>query len=160
MPAVTVEWTAQPGDVRRATLSLLRQPRFWQRVAVIAMLIGAVLTGIYLLMGITWQDLVILVPGLMVFYVLLAIVLCMFGAYRQNAKVLRAGARWAAGSDATRVRIDNPVNTIILDRANIESIEHNGALVVLTVRPQQRMGIPVALHGALVTEPLPGDLID
>ncbi|MCS3779520.1 hypothetical protein [Tsukamurella ocularis] len=160
IPAVTIEWTALPGDARRATLSVLRQRRFWVRSLVIGLVVGVIVAAVCIATGSGWH-LGLLIGGCFFLGLTLEVVLvCMFSAYRHNRKGLAAGARWAAGSDATRIRIENPLNTILLDRANVESVERNGALAVLTVRPKQRLGIPVALLPALRPDSATPDLID
>ncbi|CAM3372789.1 YcxB-like protein [Tsukamurella hominis] len=152
MPAVTAEWIAQPGDARRATLTVLRSRRTWLRTLAITVGLGLFLAALFLIMGTTWWDLAILLAIFMPVYFLLIPLATAACAHLQNRKVLRAGSRWAAGSDATRIRIDNPVNTIVIERANIEAVEPSWAMVILTVRPKQRYAVPAALFSGLLTD--------
>lgn len=118
-----------------------------------AVLVCVALTVIYLVMGVTFQHPTMPVPVFVATCVLLTFTSRLLTSYLQNYRVLRTGTRWEAGSDAALIRIGNPWNTIILNRANIESIKRHGALVVLIVWPRVRVGVPAALHGALIGEP-------
>jgi hypothetical protein len=148
------------GDPRPATLSLLRQRRFLVRPLIVGALVAVLLTVIYLAMGMEWRDLVILVSIFAVLTAIVALVVCLIAAGKQNRKVLAEGARWAAGSDATHIRIDTPVYTIVVERTRIVSIRRAGALVVLTVAPRVPLGIPVQLLPALVPDAGLADLIE
>lgn len=152
IPSVTAEWVAQPGDARRATLTILRSRQTWTRTLMITLGLGFFLAALFLIMGTTWWDLLILLAIFVPIYFVLIPLVSTLCAHLQNRKVLRAGSRWAAGSDATRIRIDNPVNTIIIERANIESVKPSWAMVLITVRPKQRYAVPAALFSGLLTD--------
>lgn len=160
MPPITVEWVAQPGDVRRATLSALRQRRFWMRSLVIGMVVGVIVAAVCIATGSGWP-LGLLIGGCFFLGLSLEmILLCLFAAWRQNRKVLRAGTRWAAGSDAKRIRIENQINTIIIARENIEGFRRVGSLFVLRLREGEVFAIPVALLESILTDPDLARLID
>ncbi|MBS4102678.1 hypothetical protein [Tsukamurella paurometabola] len=160
IPSITVEWVAQPGDLRRATLSVLRQRRFWVRSLVVGLVVGVVVGAVCIATGSGWP-LGLLIGGC--FFLGLSLemlLLCLFAAWRQNRKVLRAGTRWAAGSDATRIRIDNRINTIVIARENIEAFRRVGSLFVLQLREGEVVAIPVALLESVLTDPDLARLID
>lgn len=124
------------------------------------MITAAILAVIYLIMGITWFDLIVLVGGFAVATYVFATVVCLVAAYVQNRKVLRAGARWAAGSDKARIRIDTPVLTLVIPRSHVESLVRSGDLVFLRLRPKQTMAVPAALLPGMLSDPGFEHLID
>ncbi|CAM3721453.1 hypothetical protein ACXYTP_20870 [Tsukamurella ocularis] len=153
IPATTVEWVAQPGDARRATLSVVRSRQLWRRTLILALVVGVLVAAVCIATGSGWLLGAAIGGG---FFALIAVempLVALLCAWLQNRKVLWPGARWAAGSDATRIRIDNPVNTIVIERANLESVQPSWAMVLLTVRPNQRFAVPAALFSGLLTDP-------
>ncbi|AUN38767.1 LapA family protein [Tsukamurella tyrosinosolvens] len=160
IPPITVEWVAQPGDLRRASLSVLRQRRFWVRSLVIGLVVGVIVAAVCIATGSGWP-LGLLIGGCFFLGLSLEILLiCLFAAWRQNRKVLRAGTRWAAGSDATRIRIDNRINTIIIARSDIEGFRRVGSLFVLQLPEGEVLAIPAALLESTLTDPAFARLID
>lgn len=160
MPPLTVEWVARPGDLRRATLSVLRQRRFWVRSFVIGLIVGVVVAAVCIATGSGWP-LGLLIGGCFFLGLSLEVLLlCLVAAWRQNRKVLRAGTRWAAGSDAQRIRIENRINTIIIARENIKGFRRVGSLFVLQLREGEVFAIPMALLDSILTDPDLARLID
>ncbi|KXO94359.1 hypothetical protein AXK57_21125 [Tsukamurella pulmonis] len=153
IPDTTVEWVAGPGDARRATLSVIRSRRLWRRTLLLAVVVGLVAATICIATGSGWLLGAAIGGG---FFALVAVelpIVALVCAWLQNRRVLRPGARWAAGSNATRIRIDSPVNTIVLERANLESVQPAWAMVLLTVRPAQHFAVPAPLFSGLLTDP-------
>ena len=145
IPKATTEWTAAPGDVRRATLSILRQPLMWKRVLTLTVGVAVIVAGWCIATGSGWWLGFEVFAGTAVLYTALAVVIGLLCAYLQNRRVLRAGTRWAAGGDETRIRLDTPACTMVISRSNIISVRPAGALIVLRIRPRQPLGIPTAL---------------
>ncbi|WP_079608092.1 hypothetical protein [Mycobacteroides abscessus] len=145
IPAVTTEWFAQSGDVRRATLSILRQRGMWKRTLILTAVVAAIMAAFCIGTGSGWGLGLAVFAGTVLLYEALAVLMCMLAAYRQNRNTLRAGARWGVGSDYSRIRIDTPMSTIVIRRGDVVSARRAGALVVLKVRPKQAIGIPEVL---------------
>ncbi|OBB07643.1 hypothetical protein A5668_13745 [Mycolicibacterium fortuitum] len=145
IPKATTEWTAQPGDARRATLSILRQPAMWKRLLTFTTVVAAIAAGVCVVNGSGWPVGLVIFAGAAGVYVAFAVAVSLVCAYIPNRRVLRTGSRWAAGGDETRIRIDTPATTLVIDRDNIISVRAAGALIVLRVRPKQVLGIPTAL---------------
>lgn len=156
IPTATTEWTARRGDVRRATLSLLRQRVLWQRVLTFTVAVAAIVAAACVVSGSGWSRGLVIFVGAAVLYLALAVLMSLGAAWIQNRRVLRAGARWAAGGDDTRIRLDTPASTVIVSRSNIISVRPAGALTVLRVRPKQVLGIPTALF----SDPALVDLVE
>ena len=145
IPKATTQWTAQPGDVRRATLSILRQPAMWRRLLIFTVVVSAIATAVCAASGTRWTVALVIFAGVAAAYTTFGVLMSLLGAYVPNRRVLRPGARWAAGGDETHVRFDTPASTLLFARADIVSARPAGALVVLRVRPKQVLGIPTAL---------------
>ncbi|KXO98262.1 hypothetical protein [Tsukamurella pseudospumae] len=160
IPATTVEWIARPGDPRRATLASLRQRRAWMKPLAIGLAIGVVVTAVCVATDSGWPLGLAIGAAFFVGVVVEMELVAFIAIYRHNRKGLAPGARWAAGSDAARIRFDSPIGTTVLDRANVLSIERATFLAVLTVRPKQRLGIPVALLPAILPVADDRNLID
>lgn len=160
IPAVTVEWTAPPGEVRRATLSLLGSRRFWLRTGAIGLVVGVVVAVVCIATGSGWPLGLLIAGAFFVGLTIEMVLMCLLGAYLQNRKVLGPGAHWGAGSDATRIRIDNRINTIVIRRENIEGFRRVGPLFVLRLRPREVVAVPVALLESTLTDPAFARLID
>ncbi len=150
VPPVTVEWVAQPGDARRATLDFLLRRRTWIRPLLIGLAVGVVVTAVCVATGSGWPLGLTIGAAFFAGVVLEMVLVAFIVVYRHNRKGLAAGARWAAGSDAARIRFDSPISTVVLDRANVQSIERSRHVAVLTVPPKHRLGIPVALLPAIL----------
>lgn len=160
IPAVTIEWIAQPGDVRRATLSVLRQRRFWLKALLIGLVVSVIAAVICIATGSGWLLGVSIGGAFFAGLALELILVCLLSGFLQNRKVLRAGARWAAGSDKARIRIDTPVLTMVIPRSNLESLIRSGDLVLLRLRPKQTMAVPAALLPGMLSDPGFAHLID
>ncbi len=145
IPKATTEWTAQAGDARRATLSILRQPAMWKRMLTFTTVVAAIAAGVCIVNGSGWLAGFVIFAGAAGVYAAFAVAVSLVCAYIPNRRVLRTGSRWAAGGDETRIRIDTPATTLVIDRDNIISVRAAGALIVLRVRPKQVLGIPTAL---------------
>lgn len=145
IPKATTEWTAQPGDARRATLSILRQPAMWKRLLTFTTVVAAIAAGVCVVNGSGWLVGLVIFAGVAGVYAAFAVAVSLVCAYIPNRRVLRTGSRWAAGGHETRIRIDTPATTLVIDRDNIISVRAAGALIVLRVRPKQVLGIPTAL---------------
>ncbi|WKG02660.1 hypothetical protein [Mycolicibacterium sp. HK-90] len=156
IPKATTEWTAQPGDARRATLSILRQPALWKRLLTFTTVVAAIAAAVCVVNGSGWAAGAAIFVGAAVVYAVFAVLVSLVCAYIPNRRVVRTGSRWAAGGDATRIRIDTPASTLVIDRSDIISVRPAGALVVLRVRPKQVLGIPTALFA----DPALENLID
>lgn len=156
MPKATTEWTARPGDARRATHSILRQPALWKRLLTVTTVVAAVAAAGCVVNGSGWVVGAAVFAGAAVVYAAFAVAVSLVCAYIQNRRVLRTGSRWASGGDETRIRIDTPASTLVIDRSNIISVRPAGALIVLRVRPKQVLGIPTALFA----DPALASLID
>lgn len=154
IPKATTEWTAEPGDARRATLSILRQPALWKRLLTFTTVVAAIATAVCVVNGAGWLVGFVIFAGTTVVYAAFAVAVSLVCAYVQNRRVLRTGSRWAAGGDDTRIRIDTPATTLIIDRSNILSVRPAGALIVLRVRPKQVLGVPTALFADPALESL------
>lgn len=156
IPKATTEWIAQPGDVRRATLSILRQPAMWKRLLTFTTVVAAIAAGVCVVDGSGWLVGLVIFAGAAGVYAAFAVAVSLVCAYIPNRRVLRTGSRWAAGGDETRIRIDTPATTLVIDRDNIISVRAAGALIVLRVRPKQVLGIPTALFADPALEGLVG----
>lgn len=156
IPKATTEWTAQPGDVRRATLSILRQPAMWKRLLTFTTVVAAIAAGVCVVDGSGWLVGLVIFAGAAGVYAAFAVAVSLLCAYIPNRRVLRTGSRWAAGGDETRIRIDTPATTLVIDRDNIISVRAAGALIVLRVRPKHVLGIPTALFADPALEGLVG----
>lgn len=154
IPKATTEWTAKPGDARRATLSILRQPALWKRLLTFTTVVAAIVAGVCVVNGSGWLVGSVIVAAAAVVYAAFAVVTSLVCAYVPNRRVLRTGSRWAAGGDESRIRIDTPASTLVIDRSNIISVRPAGALIVLRVRPKQVLGIPTALFADPALESL------
>lgn len=154
IPKATTEWTAKPGDARRATLSILRQPALWKRLLTFTTVVAAIAAGVCVLNGSGWLVGSVIVAAAAVVYAAFAVVTSLVCAYVPNRRVLRTGSRWAAGGDESRIRIDTPASTLVIDRSNIISVRPAGALIVLRVHPKQVLGIPTALFADPALESL------
>lgn len=156
MPKATTEWTARPGDARRATHSILRQPALWKRLLTVTTVVAAIAAAGCVVNGSGWVVGAAVFVGAAVVYAAFAVAVSLVCAYVQNRRVLRTGSRWASGGDETRIRLDTPASTLVIDRSNIISVRPAGALIVLRVRPKQVLGIPTALFA----DPALASLID
>ncbi|TWS21493.1 hypothetical protein FK529_02575 [Tsukamurella asaccharolytica] len=152
-PATTVEWTAQSGDARRMTLTLVRQRRLWLRALTTGLIVGIIATAICVATGSGWPLGLAIGGGFSIGVALEMMLVWLISAYRHNRIGLAPGARWALGSDAVRLRIDNPINTFFIERANIVSIDRTRPLSVVTVRPKRRLGIPAELLDSWIDDP-------
>jgi hypothetical protein len=154
IPKATTEWTAQPGDVRRATLSILRQSALWKRLLTFTTVVAAIATAVCVVNGAGWLVGYVIFAGTAAVYAAFAVLVSLVCAYVPNRRVLRTGSRWAAGGDETRIRIDTPASTLVISRSNVISVRPAGALIVLRVRPKQVLGIPTALFADPALESL------
>ncbi|MGV0740629.1 hypothetical protein ABQF35_30295 [Mycobacterium syngnathidarum] len=145
IPKATTEWTAQPGDVRRATLSILRQPAMWKRLLTFTTVVAAIAAAVLVVNGSGWVVGAVVFVGAAVIYAAFAVSISLVCAYVPNRRVLRTGSRWAAGGDETRIRIDTPASTLVISRSNIISVRPAGALIVLRIHLKQALGVPTAL---------------
>lgn len=157
-PSTTVEWIAQPGDARRMTLTLLRQSRLWLRALAIGLIVGAIVTAVCVATGSGWPLGLAIGGGFFAGVTLEMMLVWLIGAYRHNRIGLAPGARWALGADDARLRIDNPINTFFIERANIVSVERTRPMAVVVVHPKRRLGIPAELLDSWLADPSTTDL--
>ncbi|NMD57082.1 MULTISPECIES: hypothetical protein [Tsukamurella] len=126
----------------------------------IGLIVGVVVVAVCIATGSGWP-LGLLIGGCFFLGLSLEVLLlCLVAAWRQNRKVLRAGTRWAAGSDAQRIRIENRINTIIIARENIKGFRRVGSLFVLQLPEGEVFAIPMALLDSILTDPDLARLID
>lgn len=152
-PSTTAEWIAQPGDARRMTLTLLRQPRLWLRALAMGLIVGVIVTAVCVATGSGWPLGLAIGGGFFAGVTLEVMLVWLISAYRHNRIGLAPGARWALGADDARLRIDNPINTFFIERANIVSIERTRPMAVVVVHPQRRLGIPAELLDSWIADP-------
>lgn len=152
-PSATVEWVAQPGDARRMTLTLLRQRRLWQRALAIGLIVGAIVTAVCVATGSGWPLGLAIGGGFFAGVTLEMMLVWLISAYRHNRIGLAPGARWALGADDARLRIDNPINTFFIERANIVAVERTRPMAVVVVHPKRRLGIPAELLDSWIADP-------
>ncbi|MCV7067711.1 hypothetical protein H7H51_22125 [Mycolicibacterium farcinogenes] len=146
IPKATTEWTAQPGDTRRATLSILRQPALWKRLLAFTTVVAAIAAGVCFVNGSGWLV-----------------------GRRGYSPGLAGAVRGVRGRGQPGVRLHpepaSPAHRIAVgrrrrrhphphrhpgDHPDHRPRQHHlvrpaGALIVLRVRPKQVLGIPTAL---------------
>ncbi len=144
IPETTIEWTAQPGDARRATLSSLKSPKVWLGVTAIAFVTAAAVTAVQA-DGDRWNVALTLFGLLFVGYTTLAIGIILGVVHLTNRRVLAAGAQWASGVNDHAIRIDTPAVTMLFSRSGILSIRRTGTLTVLRTPPATSIAVPSVL---------------
>ncbi|MDF3281354.1 hypothetical protein [Gordonia sp. N1V] len=118
--------------------------------------VAAIFAGACVISGSGWIVGTWIFAGAALAYMAFGIMASLVCVYIQNRRVLRPGSRWASGSDETRIRIDTPATTHVIDRSKILSARTTGALVILRVRPKVTLGLPTALFA----EPALKNLLD
>lgn len=94
IPKATTEWTAQPGDARRATLSILRQPALWKRLLTFTTVVAAIAATVCVVNGSGWLVGSVIFAGAAAVYAAFAVLVSLVCAYIPNRRVLRTGSRW------------------------------------------------------------------
>lgn len=144
IPETTIEWTAQKGDARRATLSSLKSGKVWLGVTAISFAAAAVVAAIQE-GGRGWAAVLTMFALLFVGYAALMLVLILVVVHLTNRRVLAAGARWASGVNDHALRIDTPAVTMLFSRSRIQSIRRTGTLTVLRTPPATSIAVPSIL---------------
>ncbi|MGV0904690.1 MULTISPECIES: hypothetical protein [Mycobacteriaceae] len=144
IPETTIEWTAQRGDARRATLSSLKSTKVWLGVTAIALVTAAVVTVVQA-KGDYWVAALTMFGILLIGYTALAIGIMLAVVHLTNRRVLAAGAQWASGINDHAIRIDTPAVTMLISRSGLRSIRRTGTLTVLRTPAAGSIAVPSIL---------------
>lgn len=153
IPETSIEWTAQRGDARRATLSSVKSVKVWAGVAAIALVAAVVVTAIQA-GGARWTVVLIMFGILLVGYTVLALGIILAVVHLTNRRVLAPGAPWASGVNEHSIRIDTPAATMLFSRSGLRSIRRTGTLTVLRTPSAGSIAVPSILlpDTALITQ--------
>ncbi|GAB3133952.1 hypothetical protein GCM10027289_24730 [Tsukamurella serpentis] len=153
IPPITAEWIARSADARAITLANLRRRSYWLRPLAVGGAVGVIAAVVCIIGGSGWILGLAIGGGFFALLTLEMLLLCLIGVHRGNRRLIFDGARWAAGSDRTRIRVDNPVTTVVVLRENVVSVQRFGAMVLLLLRYEQFLVVPGELFPALLVDP-------